>query len=187
MSTSTRSRIRFRALGAGEHELVTVTLLRQPVEGVFPFFADAGNLALITPPELGFRILTPTPVEMRRGTLIDYRLRLFGIPFGWRTRIADWDPPRSFADEQLRGPYALWHHTHLFESVDLGGAGVGGTTAPAALGTRMTDRVRFRLPMGILGAPALPLVKLQLRRIFTYRARAISEHLPGPVPGDDLD
>jgi ligand-binding SRPBCC domain-containing protein len=168
--------IRFRALGGGEHELVTVTLLPHPVATVFPFFADAGNLARITPPELGFRILTPTPVAMGEGTLIDYRLRLFGIPFGWRTRITRWDPPRSFADEQLRGPYALWHHTHAFEAVPVPSGGDG-----AAHGTtRMTDRVCFRLPLGILGAPALPLVKLQLRRIFSYRGRAIREHLPEP-------
>lgn len=158
--------IRFTALGSGEHELATVTRLQHPVEQVFSFFADAGNLARITPPELGFRILTPTPVPMAEGTLIDYRLRLFGVPFGWRTRICGWDPPRAFADEQLRGPYALWHHTHAFEA------------APAG-GTVMTDRVRFRLPLGLLGAPALPLVRLQLRRIFAYRARAIRELLPG--------
>jgi ligand-binding SRPBCC domain-containing protein len=155
--------IRFTALGDGEHELATVTHLAHPRNVVFRFFSDAANLARITPPELGFRILTPTPIAMAEGTLIDYRLRLFGLPFSWRTRISRWEPPDAFADEQLRGPYARWHHTHTFDAV------------PG--GTRMTDRVRFRLPLGVVGRPAVPVVKLQLRRIFAYRAGAIPAHL----------
>ena len=161
MAAASPPEIRFERLGAGEHALVTETRLPLPVPEVFAFFADAGNLARITPPELAFRIVTPRPIEMGEGTLIDYRLGLFGIPFAWRTRICRWEPPHAFADEQLRGPYALWHHTHTFEAVAGGG------------GTLMTDRVRFRLPLGFAGAPALPVVRLQLRRIFTFRAGAI--------------
>lgn len=157
------------------HELSTSTRLPGRPADVFPFFADAGNLARITPPELGFRIVTPQPLRMGEGTLIEYRLRLFGIPFGWRTLISTWDPPHTFADEQLEGPYALWHHTHVFEEVP-GDPGSEGDTGPG--GTLMTDRVRFRLPLGPLAAPALPIVKLQLRRIFTYRGVAIRRLLP---------
>ncbi len=153
----------FERLGRGEHLLRAETHLPMPRDEVFPFFAAAENLQVITPPELSFRIVTPLPVEMREGTLIDYRLRLFGLPFAWRTRITGWDPPRTFTDEQIRGPYTLWVHTHTF--TDLAGA------------TRMEDRVRFRLPFGPLGVPALPLVRAQLTRIFRYRARALEATL----------
>lgn len=151
--------IAFERLGAGEHLLRTETVLPLPREEVFPFFAAAENLQVITPPELSFRVVTPLPVEMREGALIDYRLRLFGLPFAWRTRITGWNPPTAFTDEQLRGPYARWIHTHTF--TDLGDR------------THMEDRVRFRLPLGPLAAPALPLVRAQLRRIFRYRANAL--------------
>lgn len=151
--------IDFTALGGGRHELRTETVLPLPLDEVFPFFAAAENLERITPPELAFRILTPTPVDIREGTRIDYRLRLFGVPFSWRTVISDWSPPHAFTDSQESGPYHTWIHTHEF--------------LPVEGGTRMTDRVEFRLPLGPLGALALPVVRIQLRRIFSYRARAI--------------
>ena len=88
--------------------------LPHPVETVFGFFAEAANLERITPPLLGFRVLTCGPIEMRAGTLIEYRLRLHGIPVGWLTRIEEWEPGVRFVDMQLAGPYRLWHHTHAF-------------------------------------------------------------------------
>ncbi len=104
---------------------------------VFPFFADARNLEAITPPLLGFRVVTPDPIEMRVGTLIQYRLRLHGVPVYWLTSIQAWDPPHRFVDVQVRGPYGLWHHTHTFEEVD------GGTL--------MRDTVRYAIGFGPLG------------------------------------
>ena len=127
-----------------------------PRPEVFAFFADAANLEAITPPELHFQIITPLPITMQKGAIIDYRLRLRGIPFSWRTRIAEWESPLRFVDEQVRGPYALWEHTHTF------------TTAPDG-GTMVQDTVRYQLPLGSLGAMALPLVQRDLTRIFGYR------------------
>jgi hypothetical protein len=125
-------------------------------EELFPFFADAGNLAEITPPFLHFRIRTPLPIDTKPGALIDYTIRLFGVPIRWRTRIEAFEPPARFSDVQLRGPYRRWHHAHEFVAVE------GGTL--------MRDTVEYAIPYGPLGrlAHAL-LVKRWLRRIFDYR------------------
>ena len=129
-----------------------------PPEEVFAFFADAHNLEAITPPWLGFRVVTPGPIEMRAGALIEYRLALHRIPVRWLTRIEEWTPGRSFVDAQLSGPYRLWHHTHTF--------------TPAGGGTLVGDRVRYALPFGPLGAVAhAALVRRDLERIFDYRQR----------------
>ena len=133
----------------------------RPVGEVFAFFSDAGNLADLTPPWLGFRILTPG-IELKAGAQIRYRIGLHGVPVGWTTEIRRWEPPHRFTDVQVRGPYRLWHHTHRFEERD------GGT--------RMTDVVRYRLPFGWLGSVVRRLVvERDLDRIFEYRRARISE------------
>jgi ligand-binding SRPBCC domain-containing protein len=151
------------ALPSGTHRFFSSDLLPLPVEKVYPFFSDARNLQSITPPELDFRILTPMPIDMREGALMDYRIKLNGIPFHWRTRIAHWDPPHAFVDEQVKGPYAFWHHTHTF--YDEGGK------------TRMDDEVLFRLPLWPLGEVAYPFVYPKVKRIFDFRRRKIRQLL----------
>ena len=146
-----------------DHFFETQCELPLAVDRIFDFFAAAENLQRITPPELHFRILTPGPIRISTGTRIEYALRLFGVPFQWSTLISIWDPPRRFVDEQLRGPYAVWEHTHTFE--------------PTASGTAMLDRVRYRLPLSPLGELAHPLVRWQINRIFAYRERAVFREL----------
>lgn len=150
-----------------EHVFEAALDLAHPPERVFTFFERAGNLARITPPELHLTLITPPDTRIGAGSRIDYRLRLLGVPFGWTTLIAEWDPPRSFVDEQVRGPYALWVHRHAFEATD------GGK------GTRIRDRVRYRLPLSPLGDIAQLLVARQVRRIFEYREKALAEALSG--------
>jgi ligand-binding SRPBCC domain-containing protein len=142
------------------HILRTSQQLPLAREEVFPFFAEAANLERLTPPELQFHIITPPPITMQLGTLIEYRLRLLGIPFNWLTRICHWNPPYEFKDEQVRGPYRTWVHTHQFHSAD-------GCT-------RMEDEVYYRLPFFPAGELAYPLIKWQLRRIFAFRRQAIA-------------
>ena len=143
------------------HVLTREQILPGSPEEVFPFFGDALNLEAITPPWLGFRVTTPQPLEMAAGTLIEYRLRLHAVPISWRTTIAVWDPPHRFVDVQLRGPYALWHHTHDFEPAEGGG-------------TLMRDTVRYALPLGALGEVAhRVLVRRDLERIFDFRRDAV--------------
>jgi len=144
--------------------------LPRPIDEVFAFFSDAGNLETLTPKMLRFRIDTPLPIEMRTGTLIDYSLRIRGVPVKWRTRIALWEPPHRFVDEQLRGPYKLWRHDHTFEEHE------GGTIC--------RDQVRYAVP----GGPLAPLVnwlivERDVERIFKYRA-AQMRRLFGDAPTD---
>lgn len=150
----------------GEHMLTAETTIPRPREEVFAFFAAAENLERITPPELRFTIATPLPIRMGEGALIEYRLRLFGVGFAWKTRISRWEPGHCFVDEQLSGPYRKWVHTHRFEDV------------PG--GTRVLDEVRYRLPFFPLGETAYPLVRRQVRRIFDFRAQRLSELLAAP-------
>lgn len=148
------------------HTSFTVPLARPRV---FAFFSRAENLGRITPPELDFAILSPLPIVMRVGALIDYRIRLFGVPMRWRTRIARWVTDEEFVDEQLAGPYRTWVHTHRFADAPDGG-------------TLIEDHVRYELPLAPLGNLALPLIRLQLGRIFRYRERAVRTLLVGDTP-----
>ncbi len=138
---------------------------------VFTFFAEVANLERITPPELEFHLLTPPPITMQAGTLIEFRLQLFKIPFRWLTRICSWNPPHEFVDEQLRGPYRLWHHTHRFVA--------------DGRGTRLEDEVYYRLPCFPWGESVHPWVGWQLLRIFTFRRHTIARLLGGGEHGPE--
>ncbi len=142
------------------HSLTRTTLLPGTMGDVFTFFSNHRNLERITPPWLGFRILSASGGPMRVGTRIRYALRLHGIPVSWESRIAEFAPGSHFADEQTRGPYAHWYHRHVFREVE------GGV--------EMTDDVAYRLPLGPLGRLVHWLiVRHQLRAIFDYRTEAI--------------
>ncbi len=148
-----------------EHTFEQECLIPAPLDRAFAFFSDATNLARITPPQLGLRVLTPTPIPMKAGTEITYRIRVRGIPLRWTSRITVWEPGKRFIDEQLRGPYKLWVHEHRFEATPNG--------------TRMFDHVRYSTPMDWLVHRWL--VAPDIKRIFEHRTRVILEVF-GPPP-----
>jgi ligand-binding SRPBCC domain-containing protein len=156
---------------------MNLRLQRQQVVGgalpeVFAFFADPQNLATITPPWLGFRILEASDRPVRSGTVIRYRLRLHGFPFQWTSRIAEHVAGHMFADEQLAGPFRSWYHRHLFRAV------------PG--GVQIEDIVDYRLPLGPLGRLAHALaVRHQLHRIFAFRAQRIAQLFPSQPASPD--
>ncbi|MEY2516666.1 MAG: hypothetical protein QOJ89_4024, partial [bacterium] len=156
------------------HTLRREQRLARPIDEVFEFFGDARKLEAITPPLLRFRVMDSgadagaDAIALGPGALIRYRLRVHRIPVGWLTVIREWDPPQRFVDEQLRGPYAVWHHTHTFEPLPEADGG----------GTLMRDEVRYALPLGPLGELAHRLfVARDVEAIFDYRARRIVELL----------
>jgi ligand-binding SRPBCC domain-containing protein len=141
------------------HTSMSLPLAR---DQVFAFFAEATNLQRITPPELGFAMVTPQPIHLGEGTRIEYRLHLFRIPFAWLSEIQRWNPPEEFVDVQLHGPYKRRVHTHRFREED------GVTT--------IEDEVQYALPYWPWGELVYPLVHLQLSRIFRYRRQAIQAY-----------
>ena len=137
----------------------TQQTLEQPFEKVFAFFSDAHNLAEITPPWLRFEVLTPASIEMSPGTLIDYRLKLRGIPIRWQSEITEWNPPHAFVDIQRRGPYRLWRHTHTFrETKD--GVVVGDSVEYAVWGNALVNKL---------------FVRPDIEKIFAYRTEQLGD------------
>ena len=136
----------------------TQQTLEKPLTEVFEFFSNAHNLAKITPPWLNFEVLTPAPIEMTVGTRIDYRLKLRGFPIRWQSEITEWNPPHFFADEQRRGPYRLWRHTHTFDEVKEGVV-VGDTVEYAVWGNELIGRL---------------FVRPDIEKIFAYRAEQLN-------------
>lgn len=144
------------------HELKRRTEIKRHREELFDFFSKAENLNLITPPELGFRIRTPLPIEMKKGAIIDYTIKLNGLPFMWKTEITEWEPPLSFTDTQISGPYKVWIHKHEFEEI-------GDFTI-------MTDTVNYLSPGGLLEfIPNKLFVEKKVNRIFDYRESILAD------------
>jgi ligand-binding SRPBCC domain-containing protein len=139
-----------------------VMIVSKSVENTFEFFSHPENLGKVTPSYLQFTFLTPLPVEMRKGTIIDYRLTIYKFRVHWRTEITLWEPPHRFIDKQIKGPYRLWVHEHTFESVNSG--------------TRMTDLVEYAVPGGIL-APLIHsfFVRKDIEKIFRFRELTFSK------------
>jgi ligand-binding SRPBCC domain-containing protein len=136
--------------------------LPRPIDEVFAFFADAHNLAVLTPPWMRFRTVTPDPIVMAVGARLEHRLRVKGVPVRWESEITVWDPPRRFVDEQRRGPYRLFIHEHRFASRD------GGTD--------VSDHVEYAVPGG--AAIHRLLVAPDLRKVFDYRRQALVARFP---------
>lgn len=137
--------------------------LPYPIERVFEFFNRPENLEKITPPHLGFQMMTPSPVAMFNGQVLDYVISLHGLPMRWTSVITDYNPPFAFVDTQIKGPYSFWHHRHTFEPLPDGG-------------TRCIDHVTYACPFGILGTLIHPLVKKSLNEIFSFRTAVIEKH-----------
>jgi ligand-binding SRPBCC domain-containing protein len=143
------------------HRLEREQRIERPLAKVFEFFAAARNLERLTPLWLSFEVLSPEPIQMGVGTLIEYRLRVHRIPLRWTSRIEEWKPGQSFIDRQVRGPYGLWHHRHTF--------------AAEGEATIVRDVVDYGLPLGWLGESVHPLfVRRDLERIFDYRHQAVA-------------
>jgi ligand-binding SRPBCC domain-containing protein len=140
------------------YRLTTQLLVAESREDIFSFFSDAFQLETITPPWLKFAVTTPRPIEMSEGTLIDYKLRLRGIPIRWRSKISQWRPPLNFVDEQVTGPYLFWHHLHTFHEVEDG--------------TLVQDIVQYGVPLGFIMHPVF--VQHELKRIFEYRRERLT-------------
>lgn len=139
------------------HVLVYETIIKKSRAEVFAFFSKAENLNVLTPPEIKFNIITPLPIVIEQGALIDYKIKVSGIPFGWRTKITSWKPPFNFVDEQIKGPYKIWRHEHVFEETEEGF-------------TKMTDTIEFLSPGWILEPLINSLfVEKKVKRIFSYR------------------
>ena len=147
------------------HELHSSVTIPVPIDTVFSFFSRAENLNDITPPWLHFRISTPPPVSMAEGTIIDWRLKLYSVPIHWRSKITEWNPPFSFTDEQIKGPFMAWKHNHHFSETEKG--------------TEVKDRVRYAVP-GFVFEPLIHwiFVKNQLETLFDYRRRQLLKQFP---------
>ncbi|HEY3779617.1 MAG TPA: SRPBCC family protein [Fimbriimonadaceae bacterium] len=142
------------------------TLVAAPLEDVFEFFSKAENLEKLTPPSLRFHVVSALPIEMRPGARIQYRLRLFGIPFKWESEITVWEPLVRFCDVQIKGPYKKWEHEHSFQR--------DGER------TLMKDVVDYAVP-GWSIAPLVHalFVRWQVKHIFAYRGKVIGEMFGG--------
>ncbi len=149
-------------MSAVPYHVIFKQQVSRPLDKVFEFFSQAENLEIITPPWLSFKIRSVSPSPIQKGSVIQYALRLHGVPLHWTSEITEWEPPYWFVDLQVKGPYKLWHHEHRFEACD------GGTL--------ITDTVTLALPFGMVGRVAYRLrVRSDIQKIFTFRQEKIRQ------------
>jgi len=140
----------------------SVQVVPKPISDVFEFFCNEKNLETLTPPWLHFKVLSKTTPTIETGTRIDYRLRIRGVPVQWQSEILEWEPGKKFVDHQTKGPYAKWHHTHLFYE--------------RGQKTEMIDEVIYKMPFGVMGLLfAGPFVARDIQKIFSYRRNKVEE------------
>tara|TARA_Y100001960_G_C14523227_1_gene752385 strand:- start:472 stop:933 length:462 start_codon:yes stop_codon:yes gene_type:complete len=138
-------------------------IINDDLDNVFSFFSNPENLSKITPKKLNFHILTPSPINMKEGQLIDYTIKILGKTIRWRTIITEYNPPNHFIDQQLKGPYSMWHHLHEFKAIDSG--------------VEIIDTINYVMPFGMLGSIINFLwVKRDLNQIFMYRKKVIQKY-----------
>ena len=159
MTSTHTPQLKFETGSGKQSVLITSQWLPGPLEEIFEFFSRPENLQKLTPNQLRFQILTPSPIEMREGLKIEYKLKVHHVPLRWTSLISRWDPPHCFTDEQLKGPYKTWIHTHSF--------------AAEGQGTRVEDRVQFQVPGGRLIEKLI--VQRDLSSIFSHRHRVLEE------------
>jgi ligand-binding SRPBCC domain-containing protein len=156
-----------------DHVLERRFWLPRPRPEVFEFFAQPANLPLVQPPGAHLRWIAAPPASLAAGTVLDFRVRVLGVPTRWRVMVREFDRPYRFVDVQLRGPFARWEHRHRF----LEGGEDGNAAGPP--GTWVEDRVTYGLPLGKLGELAHALgARRQIARHFDYRERRLRELFP---------
>jgi len=144
--------------------------IKLPVDKVFDFFSQPENLEKITPAEIGFQIITPTPIEMKKNLIIDYKIKICGFPVSWKTCITNYKPPILFSDIQIEGPYSIWEHTHIFKKYESG--------------TQISDIVYYKPPFGLVGIIANHFfISRMLKKIFNYRYENIGKIFNQIYPG----
>ena len=149
------------------HRLNKKQKISMNILDVFDFFSSPENLSKITPKRLGFNIMTPRPIEMKEGQLIDYTIKILAVPIRWTSMITSYDPPHMFVDQQIKGPYSMWHHTHRFKELD-------------ANHTEVEDEILYAMPLGFVGDMVHSVyVKKDLESIFRYRETTIGKLLVG--------
>lgn len=144
------------------HVFQKAVVINRNINTVFNFFSNAENLNKITPAMLGFKMITKPPFEMKVGTLIDYQIKLYGIPFRWKSKITKWNPPFMFEDTQIKGPYKIWIHEHRFEE--------------RGESTLVTDTVNYLSPgWKFEFIPHRIFVEKKVEEIFNYREKVLLE------------
>ena len=154
------------------YRLKSKQIINKNINEVFNFFSKPENLPLITPKKMKFSIITPQPIEMKEGALIDYTLKIMGAPIRWTTLIIKYDPIKIFVDQQLKGPYSMWHHTHNFKAIN-------------DRETLIEDVVAYAIPFGFLGRMIHSLwIKQDLENIFKYRSEKINQIFDSHLKSD---